>query len=829
LKATGGRKLGNKDADQKRTKTKKAKKKKISFSRVLLLVLFLLVISLVGVGCGYFVGVVSDLPSWDPSQLEGSETTVIYDKYGHPAAKVFAEENRSPVSLRELPPYLPDAFIAVEDERFYEHFGIDLRAIGRAAIANIKGGLGTEGGSTITQQLVKNAFLSPEKTLKRKIQEAILAIELERHYSKEEILEFYLNKIYFGHGAYGVQAAAQLYFGKDAQDLTLAESAMLAGIVRSPNNYNPLSNPELAKKRQELVLDLMAEQGKISPQEAEAAKKEDLKIQEKSSKNFYQYPYFIDYVISETEKILQQQGLSRETAQNMIYRGGLKIHTSLNPRIQKKMEEVFADDSYFPPDQQGKKVQAAMVLIDHHTGEIQALVGGRDYSQLRAFNRATQAKRQPGSAIKPIVVYAPALEKGYTTALVLDDVPVTFGKKTFENYDHRYRGLIPMRVAVQWSINTYAVKLLHLIGVEYAFNFAKKLGITSLDPVRDKNLSLALGGITYGVSPLEMAGAYSAFANKGVYIAPHTVRKIVDRDGITIYEAHPQRRVVMSEQTAYIMTDLLRTVVSKGTGWRAQLNRPVAGKTGTTSEDVDAWFVGYTPEFTAAVWMGFDKEARMYNVYGGTYPAKIWKAVMQEATAGLPVRDFPQPPGIVRATICSKSGLLPNAFCPKKDLITEIFVKGTVPTQTCDAHVEAEICAESGKLANPYCPNKIRAVFLKRPEVSGKVKPEDASEALPTEVCSIHGPETAGEEKVTVRICTDPRHNGVPYLANTPGLLETGGCPPEFVEEREFPASEVPKLHCPLPDHQVKKKVIFSLPETGEEKDQKKEETSETD
>lgn len=793
---------------------KKSKKRKLKFSRVALLILLLTGLSLLGVGCGYFAGAIATLPAWDPAKLAGSESTVIYDKYGRPAAKVFAEENRTPVPLAELPPYLPAAFIAVEDERFYEHFGVDIKAIGRALIANIKGGIGTEGGSTITQQLVKNAFLSSEKTFKRKIQEAILALEVERRYSKEEILEFYLNRIYFGNGAYGIQTAAQLYFGKNAKELSLAESAMLAGIVKSPNNYNPLSNPELAKQRQELVLDLMVEHGKITPHEAARAKAEKLKLNEGALTNTYRYPYFTDHVISETEAILQQQGLTREASQNLVFRGGLKIYTSLNTQVQQKMEEVFANDSYFPPDQNGKQVQGAMVLLDHHNGEIQALVGGRKRggSQLRSFNRATQAKRQPGSAIKPIVVYVPALEKGYTTALVLDDVPATYGSKTFYNYDGRYRGLIPMRVAVQWSINTYAVNLLHLIGVDYGYEFAKKLGITSLDPVRDRYLSLALGGITYGISPLEMAGAYAAFANQGIYIPPHAVRKIEDRNGNVLYEAHPQQRVVMSEQTAYIITDLLRTVVRAGTGRRAQLNRPVAGKTGTTSGDVDAWFVGYTPEFTAAVWMGFDKEEGMKGVYGGNFPAQIWQTVMQKATAGLPIREFRQPPGLVRATVCGKSGLLPNAFCPESDLISELFVQGTVPTQTCNVHVRAEICPDSGQLAGPYCPNRISGVFLKRPKPYGKVKPEDAREELPTQVCTVHGSGIGPEQKVRVKVCTDPRHNGIPYLANQPGLLETGGCPPEFVEEREYPAGEVPQLRCSLPDHQVKKTDLLNLP-----------------
>lgn len=780
------------------------RKRKLNYSRIFLVIAVLVFLSVFGIGCGYFAGALVTLPKWDPSKLLGNETTIIYDQHNLPASKIYAEENRTPVPLSELPPYLPDAFIAAEDNRFYEHFGVDLEAIGRALVANVKGGIGSEGGSTITQQLVKNAFLSAEKTFKRKIQEAILAVEVEHRYSKEEILEFYLNRIYFGNGAYGVQAASQLYFDKNARDLTLAESAMLAGIVRSPNNYNPFNNLNLAKQRQELVLDLMVKYGKISNKDAFLAKNENLKFRKKTLNNTYTYPYYTDYVIDEVEKILQQQGHTKEISENLVYRGGLKIYTSLNTKVQKYMEEVFANSTYFPADQGNKQVQGAMVLLDNQSGEIIALVGGRNYSQLRAFNRATQAKRQPGSAIKPIVVYAPALEKGYTTAQILDDVPATFGNKTFYNYDNRYRGLIPMRTAVQWSINTYAVKLLNLIGIDYGYDFAERLGITSLDPVRDRNLSLALGGITFGISPFEMAGAYRVFASQGVYIHPYAVRKIVDRNGNVLYNATPQRRIVMSEQTAYIMTDLLRTVVKEGTGTKARLNRPVAGKTGTTSQDVDAWFVGYTPEFTAAVWMGFDREEHMYGIYGGNYPARIWKLVMQKATEDLPLREFEQPSGLVRATVCNRSGLLPNAYCPSNHLMNELFVQGTVPKDTCDVHVQAEICAETRMLATPYCPNRISALFIKREPASGKIQPEDANEALPFKTCPIHNSNEV-TDKIRVKICTDPRNNGELFLANTPGLLGTGGCPPQFVEEREFSTRDVPQLHCPLPDHQVKK------------------------
>lgn len=770
--------------------SKKKSKKKLSFSRILLLTVFLIGLVLALVGCGYVANAVYSMPEWDPQQLEGSQTTIIYDQDGQPASRLYAEENRITVSLSDLPQYVPDAIVSIEDNRFYTHHGVDIEAIGRAVLANLKSGIGAEGGSTITQQLVKNSFLTPEKTFTRKIQEAVLALQVEHHYSKNEILEFYLNRIYFGNGAYGIQTASQHYFGKNAKDLTLAESALLAGIVRSPNNYNPTQSEEMAKNRQELVLYTMVNYGKITQEEADQAKQETLQYYEGTTTS-YTFPYFTDHVINEAEEILQEQGLSHDDCQSLLYRGGLKIYTSLNPQVQQKMEDVIANSANFPGDQNGQQAEGAMVLLENKTGEIQALVGGREHTQQRSFNRATQAVRQPGSAIKPLVVYAPALEKGYTTALSLLDAPVVIGNNTFNNFDHQSSGWITMRTAVQWSKNTYAVQLLQNMGTDYGLEFGKKLGITSFDDSRDNNLSLALGGITYGISPLEMAGAYGAIANQGVYIEPHSILKIVDSNGNDLYEANPRKRVAMSEQTAYIMTDLLQTVVKSGTGTRAKMNRPVAGKTGTTEETKDIWFMGYTPEFTGAVWMGFDQKENINDgqAAGGYYPALVWKAVMEKATEDLPVQQFTRPSGIVNRAICLKSGKLPNAFCPEESQLMEIFVQGSLPDETCDLHVQVEICEETKMLANEYCPHKIMTTFLKG--------------SLPEDICDLHGPDD--QKEITVKVCTDPRHNGILYLANESGLLETGGCPHEFIEERKFRADEAPKMYCPLEDHRVTK------------------------
>jgi len=783
-------------------------KRKLKLGRLILLVAILCVFVISGLGCGILAGVFRSMPAWSPDTLEGKQTTFIYDQGDKLATTIHAEENRVEVKLSQVPKTLQDAFIATEDSRFWDHPGIDVRAIARAVFANLRGGWGSEGASTITQQLVRSAFLTTKKTMTRKIQEAALALELERRYTKKEIFAFYLNQIYFGHGAYGVQAAAQTYFGKDIKDLTLAESAMLVGVVRSPGNYSPYLNPEVAKKRRSVVLEQMVKYGYISRNDADKADKEPFKLKGLDAARTQKYPYYADTVLEEALDKLK----SYDIAEEQIYTGGFKIYTTLDQVTQQAMEDTYKNPAFFPKGKGGKVIQSAMVVVDPHTGGIKGLIGGREYSQKRPFNRAIQAARQPGSSIKPLAVYGPALEKGFSPAYVLDDVlhsyPAGDGSTwTPQNYDQKYRGLIPMRTAVQFSINTYAVQLLNQIGVNEGFNFAEKLGISTLvnsGPHNDRHLSLALGGVTKGITPLEMAAAYGTFANQGVYIQPHTIREIRDRDGNILYQAKPKHRVAMSEQTAFLMTDLLQTVVKAGTGRAAALNRPTAGKTGTTQKDVDAWFLGYTPELSGAVWMGYDKEVSMTGTYGGSFPARIWKAVMSKALADAPVHDFKRPDNIVSVPVCIKSGTLPSELCPDSDIVSELFVKGTEPTQTCTVHVQAEICPESGQLATEYCPTKISGVFLKRPApYVGPVRPLDASEELPRQNCTIHGP--GGTVSGTrLQVCSDPRHGGQLFLANIPGGGQGGGCPPSEVTTKVFaPGESTPSRYCNLPDHQI--------------------------
>ncbi len=806
-----------------RKRGSKKQKRKLNIFRVFIMIFLLFTFIAGGAGIGFLMGIIRNLPDYKPDKGPDWElTTFVYDSQAKKVAELHGSENRIPVEFEKIPQDLKNAFIAIEDNDFYNHFGVNPMAILRAFWVNLRKGYKAQGGSTITQQLAKNAFLkNPEKTYKRKIQEALLAIQLERTYTKDEIFEFYLNTIYFGHGANGVQAAAQTYFGKDVSELTLAESALLAGIANAPGRYSPFKDREAAKNRRAVVLNKMVELKIISKEEAETAKKEPIKLADLKQKRTYKYPYFMDHVIEEAERLLKENG--RDEIE--LYTGGLKVYTTLNQQIQQTIEEVYNNPENFPEVETDKPIQSAMVVIDPQTGAIQGLIGGREHVTKRGLNRATQLKRQPGSSIKPIAVYAPALESGLSPGTVVDDVPVSYpipNQEDYEpsNYDGHYRGLITLREAVRWSVNIAAVKFLDQIGVTTGYDFAKNLGLPLLKT--DRNLSLALGGLTKGVSPLDMAAAYAAFANKGIYIEPYAITMITDSGGKVLVENKPRKKIAMSETTAYLMTNILTTVVKDsegrtGTGWRAAIpGWPVAGKTGTTqlpkkvAEKIgytkgnkDAWFAGYTPELAGVVWMGYDitdKEHFLKRVYGGKYPALIWKAVMEKALKDKEPKQFERPQNIVEAAIDSKSGLLPSKLTPEKYIQTELFAKGTVPQKVSDVWVEAEVCAESGKLPSPFCPDIITGVFLKRPiPYTGDKKVEDAALEVPREVCDIH----TNTDTVLLSTCADPRHQGKIVLANiaTPG--EEGGCPENLIVQRVFAPGTAPRTYCNIKEHQL--------------------------
>ncbi|MBM7865425.1 PBP1A family penicillin-binding protein [Heliobacterium gestii] len=614
--------------------------------QVTLGILFLFLVSLYGLVVYYL----HDRPELNASTLGSlAATSFIYDYEGGLITALHGEQNRIPVALHEIPPAMKNAIIAAEDVRFYDHQGVDFRAIGRALVTNFQDGRFSQGASTITQQLVKNTFLTNDKTIKRKVQEAFLSFQIESRFSKEQILEMYLNRIYFGNGAYGVQAAAQTYFGKSVSALNLAEAALLASMPRAPSYYSPIANPEATVDRRNAVLTIMAKNGLVSESEMEEAKKTPLPQQLHGFTPNRQFAAFIDHVVFE---LCNRHGYTED----QVFRGGLKIYTSLQPVVQQRVEEVINDESLYPPGPADQPVQSAMVVVNHHNGEIVAIGGGRNYDGRRSFNRATQLRRQPGSVIKPIMVYAPAMENGFIPEDVVYDGPMDFNGYAPGNYDGKFRGAITIREALAYSINIPAVYLLKTVGTDRGVEISKKVGLPLTD--KDRYLSLALGGMTQGVAPLHMAGAYAALANGGVYVEPHAVVRVVDALGKEkIIE--PKQDEVLSPVAAYRVTDMLITAVQSGTGYRAQMRRPVAGKTGTTElpplpefknvkGNKDAWFVGYTPEVTCAVWMGYDRtdgQHYLKQVYGGSYPAQMFREVLSTSLHDYPVAAFAQPEG----------------------------------------------------------------------------------------------------------------------------------------------------------------------------------------
>lgn len=712
----------------------KRKRRKIRPGRLILFIILLL--SLVGGGAALGLVAISikDLPAMSEGALLSSNSTLIYDKDIKLVAKV-GIENRVPISLNDIPEKIQNAFLASEDRRFYEHQGVDFKGILRAAFIDITGGSIRQGASTITQQLVKLSLLSPERTFKRKIQEVILAVQVERQYSKEEILEMYLNKVYFGEGAYGLQSAAQTYFDKPVAELTVSDGALLAGIVKAPSAYSPYRDEHGAKQRRNTIIGQMLEYGMISPEEAGAARAEPLKIKEGSpAGRQYPYPYFVDYV---TEQLIEKYGPEK------VYKQGLKVYTTMDPEIQTIAEKVMANDRNFPPAKGKEKPQGAVVVMDPKNGQIRALVGGREHTNKLGWNRATRKPgRQPGSAFKPIIAYAPAIElKGLGPASVVDDAPVKYGNYEPPNYDHKYRGLITMRTALTHSVNVVAVKLLvDHVSIPDAINFAGRMGFNI-----NKNsvgASMALG--TEEVTPLQLAAAYSAFANQGVYTEPTAILKIEEPDGTVLDEYVPKQRQVMKPSTAYLVTDMLKSVVQSGTGTSARISRPSAGKTGTTDKGKDIWFAGYTPELVGVVWIGYDDPKPMPQSFGSTYPAPIWRQIIGQALKDKPVGDFVRPPGVVSATVDGKSGLLPGLNTPPNHLVTDLFVDGTVPTREDDTHTLMEVCATSGELPGQYCPDRVIRTLIKLPYTVPKTV-LDYSERVPTEFCTIHGPGGGGQ------------------------------------------------------------------------------------
>ncbi len=602
---------------------------------------------------GFYFYYSRDLPRLNSvKDYQPKIVTQVLSESGEIIAEYFVEK-RYLISMDEMPPVLIDAFIAAEDERFFEHQGIDVLSIVRALIKNLRSMDIVQGGSTITQQVTKSLLLTPEKSYARKIKEAILAYRIEKSLSKADILSIYLNQIYLGQRSYGVEAAAQTYFNKSAADLNLAESALLAGLPRAPSAYSPIRHLERAKRRQQYVLERMAESGYITRDEAQAALDYPLKIAPAENKNITVAPYIAEQV---------RQYLQTAYGNASLYGDGLKVHTSVNLLMQDAAQRAVESGLKAFEKRQGVKkgdprVQGALVAMEPRTGSVKALVGGLRFLE-NQFNRATQARRQPGSAFKPIV-YAAALDKSYTTASIIIDAPIVFpsrGKQPFwepKNFDREFEGPVTFRHALSHSRNVITVKILQDIGVGYAIKYARKLGISApLEP----NLTLALG--SSGVSLLELTRAYAVFANQGMLAEPLFITKIVDRHGNVLEENKPRLSRVISPETAYLMTSLLQSVVEEGTGRGVRaLKRPCAAKTGTTNDMRDAWFIGYTPDLIAGTWVGYDIEKPLGKRETGAVAASpIWLRFMQEVMEGTEIQVFPVPDGIIFRQIDADTG-----------------------------------------------------------------------------------------------------------------------------------------------------------------------------
>ena len=640
-------------------------------------------------------------------------------------------ENREWVDLEDIPQMLQLAFISVEDNSFYAHNGVNWkRTIGATLNYIIPFRSGYGGGSTITQQLIKNLTGESETSVKRKVQEILRALELEKKYEKEDILEMYLNTIYFGQGAYGVKVAAETYFNKDLSELTLGECAALAGIVKNPYGYDLKRFPEKNKTRRTVVLGEMLKYGNITQEEHDAAIAEDVQyIPHEEEETEYQ-SYFVDAVIDSVIADMQTQlGYSYESAKTLLYCGGLKIITTLDPEVQACLDSVFSDESNFPGvlGSDGTYPEAAMTIMDPYTGHVVALYGGRgEKDGDRVLNRATQTQRSPGSCIKPVSVYAPALEYGLITPIsAVDDVPKDFTVRESGwpwNESRTYGGRTNIYTAIAQSFNTVAVDMVQQLGVDRSFNFAyNNLGMTNLvlkkeveqadgrvDVKSDKDVSpLAMGSLTDGITVLELTAAYSAFVNDGQYTTPILYTAIYDSNSQLIYENKAVTTIAMEQKTRDYMIQLLTGVVKNGSGRRAALNGiDVGGKTGTTSSDNDRWFTGITPYYAAAVWFGYDMPQTLNN-FSVNPATALWKQVMEKVHKNLPDASFELKTEMTSVTYCKDSGLLATEWCEKdvrgsRQETAEVAL-ADVPTEYCDCHVGALICSESGLLANDYC------------------------------------------------------------------------------------------------------------------------------
>lgn len=807
------------------------KKFTIIFFKTLLVCLLAVIIIGGCAGFGVLKGIIDSAPemNYDDAMPTGFLTTVLDSEGNQTATLVASGSNRVYVTIDQIPLNLQHAFVAIEDSRFYEHNGIDLKGIVRAGFIGITSGNFSEGASTITQQLLKNNVFTDWTSetsfadkFERKIQEQYLALELEKSVDKNWILENYMNTINLGQNTLGVQSASRRYFNKDVAELELSECAVIAAITQNPSGYNPISNPDKNKERRDKVLKYMLEQGYIKQDEFDSAMADDVydKIQivntqtAETSINSYFVDELTDQVIQD---LIDIKGYTETQAYKALYNGGLTIQSTQNPAIQAICDEEVNNIENYPTAEkysfsyrlsiektdgtyknyseqtmlsyyqssdsnysinfvskedaaaaieqykadimeEGDKIvpngetttytlqpEAALTIIDQKTGEVAALVGGRgDKSASKTLNRATDTPRQPGSTFKTLAAYAPALDSGgLTLASVQDDAPYSYENGTsLRNYDNSFRGFTTLREAITNSVNIVTVKTLTEIGTDLGLSYLKDFGFTTMTD-DDNNQALALGGITKGVTNLELTAAYATVANGGTYTKPRFYTKILDHDGNVLIDNSPQTHGVLKESTAWLLTNAMQDVVAKGTGRSVNFsNMAIAGKTGTTTKNRDALFAGYTPYYTCVVWGGFDDNTPQ-NSGTTSYPKNIWRATMSRIHEGLEYQDFTMPNDITTATVCRKSGkLVVEGICtgdPRGSMAeTEYFAEGTVPTEYCDHHASATICLESGMIATEFCPTTGPGIYI----TGGTAGSGDAAYLLPANAasgtCPIH-------------------------------------------------------------------------------------------
>lgn len=788
--------------DEKSINKKQKKKKKKGwkiFRIVMLSILGLMVLAGVA-GFGVALAIVKTAPPLDVKAiLTLNEPSTIYDKDEKYMDDVNTDEKRDIVSIKDLPPYLPKAFVNIEDERFESHNGIDIKRIAGVIYLDVKsvlqGKRGMQGASTITQQLVRNTMLTDitkEKNFvesaTRKIREMYLATELEKQLKKDQILEAYMNTIPFGSTVHGVQAAATYYFNKPIKELTIAQAAYLAGVPQAPGIYNAhlesaKKNPTPYLNRTKMVLNAMYKNKAITEEEYNTALSEV--VPEKlafdkpasSTTNRLNYEWFSLPAIQQVKKDLQvQYKYSESEINNLLMYGGLKIYTTMDRVLQDETQKIINDDKNIGV----KEAQASGVIMDYHTGEVKAIVGGRGEQPARSYNRAASNgssafPRPLGSTIKPLTVYAAAIDsKQATAATVVEDSPITpqikkawsWGDYDPKNSPNVYRGYVTLREAIKHSINVVAVKQEFNMNIKTGISYGEKFGVNFTTDDKSAIAAIALGE-SYGYnSPLTMAAAYGAFGNSGVYTKPRLYTKVVDRNGLTILESKVETNKVLTPQSAYIMYDMLKEPVNGGTGSRARFSPMAAGKTGTTGDNKDVWFSGLTPYLSASVWIGFDTPAVLRGISSGT-TAALWGKIMAVAHKDLPVKDIEKPSGIVQVAVCRESGKLPTDLCSKdsegSQVYTEMFIAGTQPTTLCDVHEEVEINKANGKLATENTPKDLieKRVFIKR-DYKPSAKLQDESKVAPTEV------DDTKAAPPPVNTTPDPNQPTVPNTGTTP-------------------------------------------------------------